>query len=125
MKSCLSQQELANLLEYKMEGCIIDEESLASRIALAESWTEPIGAITYLLARITESQGTKGYDCNPIIDCFYNMVDSMYFKIQELDPNFISCLVQTLRDSANTLEEELVDLQDKILNHNYAHIIRY
>jgi hypothetical protein len=125
MNSCLSQYELHELIEHKLAGLELFEEQLIKKIELAESWHEPIGVITYFLARIVENQYSENSNGRKVIDCIFCLPEVLYIEIQELDLKFITCLVKTLRNPGLTLEEELLDLNNNIMSHEYDKIIRY
>jgi hypothetical protein len=125
MNPCLTQGELAGLLDYKLRNNPIEEEILASRVALAENWTESLGAFTYLLSRILESRADEGIDCIEIVNCFYNLPDNMYLFIQELDFDFVSCMVRLVRNPALSIEDEIIQIQEEINNHYYVRLICY
>jgi hypothetical protein len=58
MKPSLNQSELDQLLFCKLHNKLMNEE-LTYLCDLADNWTAPIGALTYLLARIFEGHEEK------------------------------------------------------------------
>jgi len=125
MKTCLNQQELNLLLNHKIHKILIDGD-LANRCSLADQWNQPIGVLTYLLARILENNTTdKREKCVSYIETLYNLSEIMYIEVQEIDYTFISTLLKTIRQPALTIEDELVELYTTMMNHDYARVIRY
>ena len=115
MNSCLSQQELVDLMKYKMTGQVLEEELLASKIKLAENWSEPIGVLTYLLTRIIENKNLGHNDSVQLINSFFSLPDYMYIKIQEFDISFVDCLLTLV--SAKSSQKSLTlwyEKDDKI-----------
>jgi hypothetical protein len=93
---------------------------------LANQWSQPLGVLTYLLARIIENDDSdkkeRGINC---IEALYNIVDTMYIDIQEIDYNFVFTLLKTTRQPGLSLEEELVELHTTMMRHDYSRTIRY
>ncbi|MEN6293837.1 MAG: hypothetical protein ABFC34_06690 [Methanobacterium sp.] len=126
MKTCLNQQELSLLLNHKIHKRPIDND-LEFRCNLAEQWSQPIGVLTYLLARVLEENNIadKREECVNYLETLYDLSEIMYIEVQEIDFAFISILLKTIRQPDLTIEEELVELHTTMMNHDYTRIIRY
>jgi len=125
MKTCLNQQEVCLLLNYKIHQSPIDDD-LADRCNLADQWSQPLGVLTYLFARILENNVADNRDeYFNYIETLYNLSEVMYMEIQEIDHAFISTLLKTIRQPGLTIEDELVELHTTMMNHDYTRVIRY
>ena len=103
----------------------IEGDNLRLWIELADSWQEEVGAHTYLLAQILERKTKVAGDCLSVIKIFYELPDFMSLHIQEIGPQFVAYMLRNVRDRTLTLEEELVNLQTRLREHNYERTVRY
>lgn len=117
MNFCVNQSQLEQLIDNKLNNKNVDDRTLADFIANADSWVSKIGIITYILAKVKEK-----YDIQNIIEYFNNIFDfpnHAYIEFQECDSNFITQLLNHNRNREMSLEEELIQIEYRILNHNY------
>jgi len=119
MHHCLTKAELQDVLALKVDNIAISTEALRIWVGLADNWQDELGALTYLLSQILERRAKDGYDCETLIRMFYALPDAMWLDIQEFDSRFIKYMLVNLRDRSKSLEDELVELQNRFRDHNY------
>jgi len=121
---CLNSNELLLLLEYKIKDRTIDSESLSQLVDNSYNWQDEISVHTYLYCRLAERLKYT-VDSNEMIDTFYNLPEEMYLIIQELNAQFIRYMLEGIRRKDMSIEEELVELQRSLRNHDYSRALRY
>lgn len=125
MHHCLSKDELRQLLDLKAENLAIENDELRIRIELADNWQDEVGAHTYLFSQILERRVKDGHDCARLIQKLYALPEVMSIFIQELDSDFVEYMLANIRDRNLSLEEELVELQNRFREHDYGRTLRY
>ncbi len=125
MHHCLNKEELKLLIEYK-NGKIgsIEDKQLRTLLEGAESWQDELCCLNYLFCQLIDREHQNGTNCAELIELLYKMEEELFFTIQEMDYKYVSELVRNIRCSGLTLEEELILLQNKIVEHQYVSLIR-
>ena len=91
----------------------------------AENWQDELGCLTYLFAMVLEGKGKDGGDCQRLIDLLYQLAERMYIYIQEFDLDFVEFMLRNVRSAGLSLEEELIDLQNRLREFRYEYALRY
>ncbi len=125
---CLSKDELEKFIDYKLETHQVGdiEDYLKTIIEQSENWQTEISILSYFFSQIIESKmKTKDNDVKKLINNLYELKEILRFLIQEFDYNFIEMMLRSERQENLSLEDNLIDLQNAIGNHEYKKIIRY
>ena len=59
------------------------------------------------------------------IDVLYSMSDEFWFEMQEGNEQFIEFLLNHLRNKDDSLEDSLIEIQNRLSEHNYEKTLRY
>lgn len=123
---CLSTEEIVQILRWQ-ENCntFDDDSSFAAEIQESSCWDSKITCITLLLSRILEQGEKTSVVKKDIIEKIYTMDQILYFEIQEGDYRFIEFLLSHLRNPEQSLENDLITLQNNLSEYNYANSLRY
>ncbi len=125
MNCCLNKEELSYLLEkivYKKQISNLRVDELFEN---AINYTVPLRALTYTLAKIVEEKICLGYEIEQILSAFYAFENKFYFQYDEISSSFVNYFITVLRDGDLTLEDDLNNLYDNFLDHEYERVIRY
>lgn len=125
MHYCLNTEELRQLIDYKANNSEIESDELKCWINHAENWYDKLSAFTYLFSHILEKKAKEDYDCHSLIKLLYQIENHMFFTIQEFDSKFINYMLGNLRETSLSLEDELINLQNKISEYKYRQSLRY
>jgi hypothetical protein len=125
MKRCLNRKELEDFTEYAVNDKSIEEEELKTLIHNSESWVKGYEVIllNYLLSKIIQQRLNKRYSCSKFPEIIYQKRDCMSLQIQEFDSVFIDHLMCEINTNG-TLEENLIELQQRISNYRYGKKLR-
>jgi hypothetical protein len=123
MPFCLDRDELEKLIKAEIENVDIeDDKSLELRIEHAKNWADQLIGFSYFLSKIFEKkikQGKTIETLNEMLDQTYLLNESMWFEIQEFDEKFVDFILRFERDSILSLEDDLVQLQNKLSGFEY------
>lgn len=123
MPFCLDRDELEKLIKAEIENVDIeDDKSLELRIEHAKNWADQLIGFSYFLSKIFEKkikQGKTIETLNEMLDQTYLLNESMWFEIQEFDEKFVDFILRFERDSILSLEDDLVQLQNKLSRFEY------
>lgn len=123
MPFCLDREELEKLIKAEIEkGDIEDDKLLELRIEHAKNWADQLIGFSYFLSKIFEKKIKQGKTIeilNEILDQTYLLNESMWFEIQEFDEKFVDFILRFERDSILSLEDDLVQLQNKLSRFEY------
>lgn len=125
MHHCLTTQELRQLIDYTAKHSAIDDSQLLAQIEQAINWQLELSALAYLFSHILCGNIADGWDCPSLIRVFYRLEEQMYLHIQECDFKFVDYMLRNLRRQSLSLEEELVDFQNRLGEHRYERNLRY
>jgi len=123
MPFCLDRNELEKLIKAEIEkGDIEDDKLLELRIEYAKDWADQLIGFSYFLSKIFEKklkQGKTIETLKEVLDQTYLLNESMWFEIQEFDERFVDFILRFERDSILSLEDDLVQLQNKLSRFEY------
>lgn len=125
MHYCLNKEELRQLIELKANNVDIEDRSLQIWVENAENWQDELGALSYFFSHILERKYRFGENCQNLIEIFYHLEETMFFRLQEFDWKFIEYMLKHLRGDSISLEEELIELQNNISEYKYEQTLRY
>jgi hypothetical protein len=125
MHHCLTTQELRQLIDYTIRHSTLDDSQLQAQIEQAMNWQLELSALTYLFSQILCGKTIDGWDCRSLIRVFYRLDEQMDFSIQECNFTFVDYMLRNLRRRSLSLEEELVDFQNRLGEHRYECNLRY
>ncbi len=117
MPYCLNQQELEQLIDYKLYNRPVDDLTMG-RIELSEAWMEELHGLTYFLTRILEIKAKQKINPQEVIEFVYTLPEKMWLTIQEADMKFVEYMLDRDR-SAGTIDEVLIELQSRLNEHEY------
>ncbi|WP_417386018.1 hypothetical protein [Gimesia sp.] len=122
MGRCLLKEELSEFISEVSSGNL-KADSWASR---SSSWELEIVGLNYILIQILLSMGHDTTARNQVIVDYFNLIcsSSCWFTEEEFNSQFIGLLLSQIRDRSQTLEEEIVELREKISDHKYDRAIR-
>jgi hypothetical protein len=121
---CLSKGELEQLIDLLNSSSPVDDEYLSILIDDAKNWQEELGMLTYFVSQIIENKKAS-CDCIQLIDLIYKIEEQIFVKLQECDSEYIDYMLKNVCDSHLSLEEELVDIQNRLSEYNYERTLRY
>jgi hypothetical protein len=122
---CLNSQELEQLIDFRTFNSTIEDAYLSECVDQSENWQLELDALTYLFSHVLHRKAKGGWHCPSLISLFYQLQDQMFFYIQECDFYFIEYILRNTRRKELSLEEELVDFQDRLREHRYERNLRY
>lgn len=125
MFHCLTKDELTELINLENNNSPIRNNELKTLVGNAESWMDELCALVYLFSQILESKSKKGEDCTKLIDLLYKLPDKLFLKLEEIDLAYINFMLRNVRIRSLTLEEELVEIENKLSNYEYAKTLRF
>jgi len=124
MNYSLDREELRQLIEYKHNNQPIDDEHLKTIIFNSECWEDELCCINYIFSKILERIVKGGRHGKGLINLLYEIEDSMFFIIQEVDYNYIEFMMRNNRIIGLSLEEDMIMLQNNYRGHIYDASLR-
>jgi len=128
MHHCMNREELRQFIEFKTDQRIVENNALQVLIDGAESWQDELCCLNYLFSQVLERRLKKGNDHQAEQECInmlYQLSEHMSLCIQELDSEFVDYMLKCVRDRSLSLEEELIQIQNKLGEHSYDSTLRY
>ncbi|MFZ2808687.1 MAG: hypothetical protein WAZ60_20060 [Desulfosalsimonadaceae bacterium] len=122
---CLNADEVFNILKWRELGVPIECEEMALKIDGAKCWTTRIVCISLFFARILEKDKISAQALKKRIAVFYSMGDELWVEMQEGNFHFIEYLLKHLRNKDDSLEESLIEIQNRLSEYNYEKTVRY
>ncbi len=123
MPFCLDRNELEKLIKAEIEKSDIEDDKLLElRIEYAKNWSDQLIGFSYFLSKIFEKklkQGKTIETLKEVLDQTYLLNESMWFEIQEFDERFVDFILRFERNSILSLEDDLVQLQNKLSRFEY------
>lgn len=89
----------------------------------ARRWETQLICLTYLLAHVIEAELKRGWSVDQatkLVQRLYELQDSIWLTMQEMDSEFIRFMFRHVRYKEQTLEECLMEIQSKLSNRDYA-----
>lgn len=121
----MNKEELSQFIDFKTIGKAIELTDLGLWIESSHNWQVELGCLNYLFAQILERKLQENVECSDTICFLYDLVDQMYLRIHECQYEFVEYMLRSLRQLDLSLEEELVNLHNKMCEHIYAQYLRY
>jgi len=124
----MNREELRQFIEFKTDQRIVENSALQVLIDGAESWQDELCCLNYLFSQVLERRLKKGNDHQAEQECInmlYQLSEHMSLYIQELDSEFVDYMLKCVRDRSLSLEEELIQIQNKLGEHSYDSTLRY
>lgn len=128
MHHCLSKEELEKLIELKANFIdkLDDEDGYLNLwIDNAENWRDELAGLSYFLSKILEIKLKKGIDCQNLIRLIHDLPDQMWLHLQQFDVEFVQYMLAHVRTSELSLEENLIELQNGLGEHQYGSAFRH
>ena len=122
---CLSVDEIFNILKSRELGESNECRELALEIYEAKCWNTRIICIALFFARILERDKISVQALKRKIDVLYSMSDEFWFEMQEGNEQFVEFLLNHLRNKDDSLEDSLIEIQNRLSEHNYEKTLRY
>lgn len=112
---------LNEFIEYIIEKKKIENPELQSIVDNAKYWDFEIIIISYLLSKNFEIRKKRNKEnSEQIIDELFNFQNTMYVTFQEFDYDFINFMYSNIRQNEYSLEEELLNIQEKLKERFYV-----
>jgi hypothetical protein len=125
MHYCLAKSELDMLMAFHIDGKQPTNEELQAHFDNSSNWIEELSALTYFFSQIIQKRSKNGERCEDLTRQLYSLQDQIYLHIQEIDYKFIDCMLHTLPEKTLTLEQNLVQVQNRVADHKYDETLRY
>jgi hypothetical protein len=122
---CLSVDETDQILKWRDGNEITICKQLAFEIDEAKCWSSRIICLALFVARLIQRGQTSIEEQKNIIEKIYSMSDLLYFEIQEGDCHFVNYLLRHIRNSSDSLEDTLIEIQNGLSRYYYEKAIRY
>ena len=125
MSHCLTKSELAEILARATasEGRIY--EQISAWYDMADAWEEEIVGLNYFVAQIAMSTKNHGGDHDGIIAKHFHLDEEMWFTQEDFGFEYVDYLMRHTRDTSLSLEDELVQLRDRLGEYGYEHTLRF
>lgn len=121
---CLRVDEIGLILKWPDCKTGICKE-LAYELDEALCWNSKIICLALFVARLMLRGQISMDEQKNIINKIYMMGDQVYFEIQEVDCHFVDYLLRHIRGSNDSLEDILIEIQNRLSSHYYEKAIRY
>ncbi len=122
---CLKVNELFDVLNWREHEVPIGCNKLALELEEARCWVTKLTCLALLFARIMERDKLSPEALKKKIAVLYSMSDEFWFEIQEGNDVFVEYLLNHLRENEDTLEDTLVEIQNRLSEYNYEKTICY
>jgi len=120
MHHCLSKAELDWLIDNNWNP--VEEEEykiLGEIISDCKSWDSELVCLSYFLSRALERKEKAGDDCQVILKRTFDVSSEMWLLIQQFDLKFIKYLLRHVRNQEESLEVDLIGIQQNLSEHIY------
>ena len=122
---CMRRDETVLFLHAEAGQTQIEDGPLGDLVDAARNWEIELSCLTYLFSMILDMDYDGDDDRRATTDLLYRQEERMSFVVQELGTDFIDCLLRNLRDPALSLEDALIDCQNRLGEHDYDKTLRY
>jgi len=117
---CLNRDQIFQVIQNLIESeTINDENNLSILLEMAQYWHLELISINYLLSQILERCNKQGKDSVFILNEYYGLQNNLWLNIEEYNEAFINYLMRNLRDKNLSLEEDLIQIQEKYREYEY------
>ncbi|MBU2929275.1 hypothetical protein [Winogradskyella psychrotolerans] len=107
-------KEFVSVLLLKHKDFEDDNEYINDLFNDSISWQRKLISFNHFLSIVIEQLEKRGIDCSNLVQSIYSQVDTCHFEIQEGDIRFLESLFKNDFGSSLTLEEELIEAQNRI-----------
>lgn len=116
MGYCLRKKELDILVDkgWDISSLEYEHEHLKHQLSQCEFWESEVHILMYFLSKTLERNLKSGVACDPIIEKVFQQSTDTWLSLQGFDAKFISYMFRNLRDSKMNLEDNLVEIQEKL-----------
>lgn len=123
MGHCLSKSELADFINESAGN----STEYTSWYSHANSWGDETIGMNYFVVQIVLAHIKDGHSGDDLISRYFalNEHESIWFTQEELSHDFVEYMMMNTRDRSVSLEEELIDLRERMGNYKYDQTIRY
>jgi hypothetical protein len=100
----------------------VEEEEyriLGEFISDCRSWGSELVCLSYFLSRSLERKEKAGDDCQVILKRAFELTSEMWLLIQQFDSKFIKYLFRHVRNQDESLEGDLIGIQQNLSQHIY------
>lgn len=111
--------ELDEFINFEAIGTPIVSEALKIWVESSHNWQVELGFLNYLFVQILERTKRASLNCQQYINCLYGLENTMYIRIHEFNRQFIDYMSLCIRQDTLSLEEELVQLHNKMCEYIY------
>ena len=125
MHYCLNKIELSQLINLKFKNQRLSDENIKIVIGNSENWQDELGCITYLFSMILERNKDAYKECIDLINLYFELPDQMFIRIESFNFEFIDFMIRNKRSDILTLEEELIELDNRKCEYEFKKTIRY
>ncbi len=127
MNYCLSVEELAQLIDRYTKSRDIEDMNLSSLVENARQWDTKLICLSVLFARLLERENKDTAVPTQMIKTLFSLKEKIYLEIQHCDLDFIEYMLgySHSRNTKDTLEDILIDIQNGIGDRRYVHALRY
>ena len=122
---CLAFEELEQAIDHFLDGTSIVDSELRTRIELSVAYCIALGGLSYLLTRIIDRRQKRAHFPTDFVDLVYKVSDRARFDVEEFDAEFVDYLVRSPRNESLSIEEDLVDIQNRLRSHRYVYNYRF
>jgi hypothetical protein len=121
---CLSRLDLEEFLSSILDGT---EPNSVLRLLMDNCITYQgyLIGLTYFLAQLIDRRVRKNLSLEHWLENVFSIPDRMAFELQEIDVDFVDYLVRNRREKSLTLEENLIDIQNRFSAHQYGETFRF
>lgn len=125
MNYCLSKAELFALTDSIFYNKTMQDPNLEVLIEKAKTWDISLYCLVYFFSMILENKLNNNESIRTIIEDFYGLDNLFYVIIQDFDTDFIDFLLKNKREKDIPLEDELIQLQNKLADNKYGRNFRF
>ncbi len=122
---CLSKNDLESFLNNILHGAEIEDNILNILVENCRTYEGYLTGLTYFVAQIVDRRLKKSIHTSMFVSEVYQLQNHVAFEVQEFDNDFVDFLLRNKREKSLNLEEELIDIQNRISDHQYVKNFRF
>ena len=117
---CLTAQEIKYFLSYYLEKIECPDSNLNLMIELAKGWEITLICLNIFVARYIDILN----DGDRRLELLYEL-EHLSLEIQEGGQCFVEYMLHHQRNSNQTLDDAMIEIQTGLSGHNYERTLRY
>ncbi len=127
MQYCLNVDELNQLIESHRGAVEITDKALLMQLENARQWQTELVCLSFLFARLLERKKNRNVAPDQMIRSLFSLKEEMYLYIQECGAEFVEYMLsyKSFSDLGDSLEDILIDIQNRMSEHRYERTLRY